>query len=373
MAPKPVHLDLQPLRPEDIPDSSTDEFDVFLNNHFDMGIKLIDSMANWNHHSTKHDSTVKILNLTTSSSYNDIRKTLGGIKEYWCGRESHHSTRLPQTSKQPTDTTTAPSTHPNTSTNTNTTSKRNSSSFANPSSLIRTFSDKLTSRHSEDHGDSHASHLHGKSTDLNGSALSEQEGGVPVERIPSEVERQALFMSSSPDGIYERFRRGLLEYHSENEREYIESMRESECLHVYRKHVAEVWRLTFKTPPPTNPRTFIVLLLSRELTDNNQAKGERSFMNISLPFEHPDCPPKQGNEKSRVRGKYVSVERVKEIEQGNEVEWRMATSSDAGGNIPRFVTNGSLPNSIAEDVPSFLGWLEKRFPVGGELSSRPIN
>lgn len=54
-------------------------------------------------------------------------------------------------------------------------------------------------------------------------------------------------------------------------------------------------------------------------------------MTVSLPFEHPDCPPKQGKEASRVRGKYVSVERVSESAGGEEVDWRMATSSDAGG------------------------------------------
>ena len=60
----------------------------------------------------------------------------------------------------------------------------------------------------------------------------------------------------------------------------------------------------------------------------------------------------------------------------------MATSSDAGGtcnfatpfsggdgliltlgNIPRFVTNASLPSSISEDVPSFLKWMVQRFPA----------
>lgn len=73
-------------------------------------------------------------------------------------------------------------------------------------------------------------------------------------------------------------------------------------------------------------------------------------------------PEKQGSEKSRVRGRYVSVELVRETDGGRAVEWRMATSSDAGGNIPRFVTNGSLSKSIAEDVPSFLKWAAKRWP-----------
>lgn len=103
---------------------------------------------------------------------------------------------------------------------------------------------------------------------------------------------------------------------------------------------------------------------------------------------------KKGNESKRVRGKYVSVERVQEMDKGRQVEWRMATSSDAGGkhlivhiipsrwcnpiyahegNIPRFVTNSSLPNSIAEDVPSFLSWMVNRFPEGGEVASGHID
>lgn len=40
---------------------------------------------------------------------------------------------------------------------------------------------------------------------------------------------------------------------------------------------------------------------------------------------------KKGNESKRVRGRYVSVERVQEMDKGRQVEWRMATSSDAGG------------------------------------------
>lgn len=35
-----------------------------------------------------------------------------------------------------------------------------------------------------------------------------------------------------------------------------------------------------------------------------------------------------------MRGKYVSVERVSEAANGAEVDWRMATSSDAGGKSP---------------------------------------
>lgn len=83
-----------------------------------------------------------------------------------------------------------------------------------------------------------------------------------------------------------------------------------------------------------------------------------------------------------MRGKYVSVELVREVEDGLRAEWRMATSSDAGGNIPRFMTNGALSKSIAEDVPSFLRWMMRRYdwteaeggtpqPAAGATASSP--
>ena len=54
-------------------------------------------------------------------------------------------------------------------------------------------------------------------------------------------------------------------------------------------------------------------------------------MNISIPFDHATVPPDQGAEKTRARGRYVSVEYVREVDDGEKVEWLMATSSFAGG------------------------------------------
>ena len=87
-------------------------------------------------------------------------------------------------------------------------------------------------------------------------------------------------------------------------------------------------------------------------------------------------------EERGVKGRYVSVERIKEIEEGR-VEWRMATSSTPGGNIPTFIAEASIAKSIAQvtfcfpanhfynvlmprlcqDVPHFLKWLHALPPV----------
>lgn len=52
-----------------------------------------------------------------------------------------------------------------------------------------------------------------------------------------------------------------------------------------------------------------------------------------MPVDHPDCLPDVGKEAKRVRAKYVSVEKVQEIDGGQGVEWSMCTSSDAGGEF----------------------------------------
>lgn len=37
------------------------------------------------------------------------------------------------------------------------------------------------------------------------------------------------------------------------------------------------------------------------------------------------------------------------------------------------MTNSSRPNSIAEDVPSFLSWMVDRFPGGNAVASKHVD
>lgn len=56
-------------------------------------------------------------------------------------------------------------------------------------------------------------------------------------------------------------------------------------------------------------------------------------------------------EEKGVRGRYVSVESIKELD-GGKVEWTMATSSTPGGNIPQFVAERTMPGKISEVRPT---------------------
>ncbi|KAI5965994.1 hypothetical protein CANMA_003379 [Candida margitis] len=63
-----------------------------------------------------------------------------------------------------------------------------------------------------------------------------------------------------------------------------------------------------------------------------------------------------------VLGTYVSVEQIKW--NGNSVDWTVATTSSAGGNIPDWVTKLSIGGAIAKDVPNVLAYIEsERFLV----------
>lgn len=73
-------------------------------------------------------------------------------------------------------------------------------------------------------------------------------------------------------------------------------------------HVAEIWRLTYVTPPPTSPRTFVVLLLSRELV--SAPHGERCFMNS-------ECRAQRTGERS----------------DGAGPEWRVSSVSVDGAGV----------------------------------------
>lgn len=54
-------------------------------------------------------------------------------------------------------------------------------------------------------------------------------------------------------------------------------------------------------------------------------------------------------EEKGVKGRYVSVERITELENG-KVEWKMATSSTPGGSIPNFVVESTMASKIAEVI-----------------------
>ena len=139
----------------------------------------------------------------------------------------------------------------------------------------------------------------------------------------------------------------------------------------------EVYQLSAQFPGPTTPREFTPLIvtsdqaltkLSAAQTSDGQTHIPRSHMILSRPITHPDAPEKSGY----IRGKYESVELIREIplhkadpDGGNDaselnpVEWIMITRSDPGGGIPRFMVDRGTPSAMLGDVHKWLDWAAK--------------
>ncbi|KAJ2904610.1 hypothetical protein MKZ38_007589 [Zalerion maritima] len=152
----------------------------------------------------------------------------------------------------------------------------------------------------------------------------------------------------------------------------------------------EVYRLSAQFPGPTTPRDFVTLLLTSDTqptgADDEKPKM-RQFMVVSKPCNHPECPPRPGF----IRGQYESVELIREIplnqppaparrrarsstdlradtggqdaeEIGTAIEWLMATRSDPGGSVPRFMVEKGTPSGIVTDAIRFLKWATVKEP-----------
>lgn len=154
------------------------------------------------------------------------------------------------------------------------------------------------------------------------------------------------------DGTFEEFWSRLAGDKAENEVNYVDVV-EKAILVKQLSPTQTIWVMYYKFPPPVTPRVFTVLQ-----TIELKQTSPRTGLIVSIPLDlspRPDLAKFEEREK-RVQGRYVSVERIKDLGNGR-LEWRMATSSKAGGLLPQSLTEMSMPSSIAHDVPGFVKWL----------------
>jgi hypothetical protein len=134
-----------------------------------------------------------------------------------------------------------------------------------------------------------------------------------------------------------------------------------------------VWEMYHHIPFPMSNRVFNTLVIGSAYKDH-------AFLVVQIPVDLSNMAPSVlershqdlAKKKHRTRaadgrwkydsplacGKYVSVERVKS--NGDNILWEMATASDAGGHIPRSVTNYALLGEIAKDVSYVTAWIDKQ-------------
>lgn len=138
---------------------------------------------------------------------------------------------------------------------------------------------------------------------------------------------------------------------------------------------------TFKPGALISPRTFISLVISAyepQPADSASSSDQPGFYTIQIPLSFKSSSSALREKiqsvvpKNTIFAHYASVEHVvllRTSESANEqqqeqIEWTMATTSDAGGLIPQWVqrswTMGGVPKAVVADVGLFLGWTGRR-------------
>lgn len=144
---------------------------------------------------------------------------------------------------------------------------------------------------------------------------------------------------------------------------------------------------TFKPAGLISPRTFITLVISayepEASSSDNSDNPIQGFYTIQIPLlflkdspnsDIPDAIKQQilsTVPKNTIFAHYASVERVRllppattDANAERRIEWIMATTSDAGGQIPQWVqrswTMGGVPKAVVADVGLFLGWIDQK-------------
>ncbi|OBU01749.1 hypothetical protein VE01_00606 [Pseudogymnoascus verrucosus] len=109
----------------------------------------------------------------------------------------------------------------------------------------------------------------------------------------------------------------------------------------------ELLEIAHSLPKPLNPRSFPVLQGIAERVDVGVEGGE--FVVVTVPVD-----VKWKVWAQAVPARYAAVERFQRV--GANVEWVMATASRAGGVLPGWAQDMSVPGVVAKDVDLYLKW-----------------
>ncbi|MCJ1477976.1 hypothetical protein MMC13_006651 [Lambiella insularis] len=207
----------------------------------------------------------------------------------------------------------------------------------------------------------------------------------PVPRAASEVQtrngeawfaRRSRHAPRAEPGTasWAEFDEGLRVGHSEKERMYTPDVYDSyrvlgwegEMSGVRVQGFEEVemslYEMCHELPAPLKPRVFSVVVVTAKTA------GEEGLLVVQVPVDAAALGEamysngrneREGGDgvkrKRCVRGMYVSVERARVLD--GEVEWVMATASDAGGWLPMWSQKMGVPGAVVKDVGLFIKWV----------------
>ncbi|KAF9014104.1 hypothetical protein BDQ17DRAFT_442295 [Cyathus striatus] len=118
---------------------------------------------------------------------------------------------------------------------------------------------------------------------------------------------------------------------------------------------ANIWSIYYEFIPPISPRIYAELQVVH-LSETSPRVGTI----VSIPI---DIAPDKGTDEAKleakaIKARYVSVERLTELEDG-KTEWAMCVSSSVEGSLPvRLIAEMSMDKEISKDVPYFMKWFK---------------
>ncbi|GMM50559.1 hypothetical protein DASB73_015170 [Starmerella bacillaris] len=143
---------------------------------------------------------------------------------------------------------------------------------------------------------------------------------------------------------YEDMLATIFHNHTENEKDYMDSIESYKSMDPSKDGSWQSKVVTYKLPFPFAKRDMVFWMVHEESFLDNQ------FLIITLPRD---------TTVENCKGMYVAIEEVTRLEDGG-IQWSMATTSEAGGLIPRFIQRMALPGAIANDIPQFEKWINKK-------------
>ncbi|KAF2840309.1 hypothetical protein M501DRAFT_690692 [Patellaria atrata CBS 101060] len=106
-----------------------------------------------------------------------------------------------------------------------------------------------------------------------------------------------------------------------------------------------LWAMYHKMPTFLSNRRFMVIVATARFSDN-------MFLTVKVPVE-----PVHNSTRPCIDGQYVSIEKVERFPDSREIQWDMATASDAGGMLPLWVQRPGIGPAIAKDVGLVMKYL----------------
>ncbi|RVX73855.1 hypothetical protein B0A52_02745 [Exophiala mesophila] len=197
--------------------------------------------------------------------------------------------------------------------------------------------------------------------------------------IHRDVSSKSIDQSGS--ACWDEFVYGLRDNHSEHEAKFDPSLYDARPVLDWKRELGllkargqlgswmeptlGIYEMSRSIPGPLSPRAFSVLVGTASVDEDMfiavtvpvslNASIDNALYSVGRNIQDGETAQQR---KEVVMGVYAAVETVRRNPVKQEIEWIMATASDARGNLPMWLQRVSLPSQLVKDVGNFLKWIQ---------------